>query len=105
MHQREKVVPDRTNSARIDEAAIRAKQARRRTERQIRKTGLVGHIELYKQVRINVNRAIKPAKARHFRVKLEESASDSKELFSLLSTLLNRQDLSDSLRHETSGSC
>ena len=37
----EKVVPDRTNSAWIEEAVIRAKQARRRAERKKRRTGLV----------------------------------------------------------------
>ena len=97
MHQREKVVPDRTNSAWIDEAVIRTKQARRRAERKRRKTGLVVRIELYKQARNIVNKAIKRAKARHFRVKLEEAASESKKMFSLLSTLLNMLDRSDSL--------
>ena len=81
----------------IDEAVITAKQARRRTERKKRKTGLVVHIELYKQERNNVNKAIKHAKALHFRAKLKEAASDSKKMFSLLGTLLNGQDRSDSL--------
>ena len=97
MHQREKVVPDRTNSAWIEEAVIRVKQARRRAERKRRKTGLVVRIELYKQARNNVNKAIKRAKARHFRAKLKEAASDSKKMFSLLGALLNGQDRSDSL--------
>ena len=52
---------------------------------------------LYKLARNNVNKAIQHAKARHFRVKLEEAASDSKKMFPLLSTLLNRQEQSDSL--------
>ena len=95
--EREKVVPDRTNSAWIDEAVIRAKQARLRAERKKRKTNLVVHIQHYKQAINNVNKAIKHAKAGHFRVKLEEAASDSKKMFSLLSTLLNRQDRSDYL--------
>ena len=73
----------------IDEAVITAKQARRRSERKKRKTGLVVHIELYKQARNNVNKAIKNAKALHFRAKLKEAASDSKKMFSLLNTLLN----------------
>ena len=62
-----------------------------------RRTGLVVYIELYKEARNNVNKAIKHAKAGHFRVKLQEAVSDSKKMFSLLSTLLNRQDRSDYL--------
>ena len=37
----EKVVPDRTNSAWIEEAVIRMMQARRSAERKKRRTGLV----------------------------------------------------------------
>ena len=44
MHEREKVVPERTNSAWIDETVIWAKQARRRAERKKQKTGLVVHM-------------------------------------------------------------
>ena len=85
MHERERVVPERTNSAWIDETVIRAKHAMRHAQRKKRKLGLVVHIELYRQARNKINKAIKHAKALHFRVKLEEAASDSKKMFSLLS--------------------
>ena len=49
--EKEKVVPDRPSSPWINEAVIKAKQARRRAERKKRKTGLVVHIEIYKQAR------------------------------------------------------
>ena len=86
--EREQVVPDRTNSAWIDEAVIRAKLARRSAEGKTQKTGLL-FTRIYTNRQENVNKAIKHAKARHFRVKLEEAASDSKKITSLLSTLLN----------------
>ena len=90
--EREKVVLDLTSSAWTDEAVIRAKQAKRRAERKKRKTGLGVHIELYKQARDNVKKAIKHDKAGYFRLKLGEAASDSKKMF-----FLNRQDWSDFL--------
>ena len=97
--EREKVVPDSINSAWTDEAVIRAKQSRRCAQRKKRKTGLVVHMELFKQARniLFKKKAIKREKARHFPFKLEEAVSDSKKMFSLLSTLLNRQDRNDSL--------
>ena len=45
--EKKKVVPDRPSSPWINEAVIKAKQARRRAERKKRKTGLVVHIEIY----------------------------------------------------------
>ena len=95
--EKEKVVPDRPSSPWINEAVIKAKQARRRAERKKRKTGLVVHIEIYKQARNNVTKLIKQAKASHFHAKLEDAETDSKKMFSLLSTLLNRENRSDSL--------
>ena len=95
--EKEKVVPDRPSSPWINEAVIKAKQARRRAERKKRKTGLVVHIEIYKQARNNVTKLIKQAKASHFHAKLEDAKTDSKKMFSLLSTLLNRENRSDSL--------
>ena len=92
--EKEKVVP---SSPWINEAVIKAKQARRRAERKKRKTGLVVHIEIYKQARNNVTKLIKQAKASHFHAKLEDAETDSKKMFSLLSTLLNRENRSDSL--------
>ena len=59
--EKEKVVPDRPSSPWINEAVIKAKQARRRAERKKRKTGLVVHIEIYKQARNNVTKLIKQA--------------------------------------------
>ena len=59
MHQRKiKGVPDRSSSPWINEAVIKAKQAKRRAERKKRKTGLVVHIEIYKQARNNVTKFI-----------------------------------------------
>ena len=95
--EKEKVVPDRPSSPWINEAVIKAKQARRRAERKKRKTGLVVHIEIYKQARNNVTKLIKQAKASHFHAKLKDAETDSKKMFSLLSTLLNRENRSDSL--------
>ena len=95
--EKEKVVPDRPSSPWINEAVIKAKQARRCAERKKRKTGLVVHIEIYKQARNNVTKLIKQAKASHFHAKLEDAETDSKKMFSLLSTLLNRENRSDSL--------
>ena len=95
--EKEKVVPDRPSSPWINEAVIKAKQARRRAERKKRKTGLVVHIEIYKQARNNVTKRIKQAKASHFHAKLKDAETDSKKMFSLLSTLLNRENRSDSL--------
>ena len=95
--EKEKVVPDRPSSPWINEAVIKAKQARRRAERKKRKTGLVVHIEIYKQARNNVTKLIKQAKASHFYAKLKDAETDSKKMFSLLSTLLNRENRCDSL--------
>ena len=95
--EKEKVVPDRPSSPWINEAVVKAKQARRRAERKKRKTGLVIHIEIYKQARNNVTKLIKQAKASHFHAKLKDAETDSKKMFSLLSTLLNRENRSDSL--------
>ena len=89
-HAPEKVVPDRPSYPWISEAVIKAKQAKRRAERKKRKTGFVVHIEIYKQAKNNVTKVIKQAKASHFHAKLKDAASDSKKMFSLLSTLLNR---------------
>ena len=77
--EKEKVVPDRSSSPWINEAVIKAKQAKRRAERKKRKTGLVVHIEIYKQARNNVTKLIKQAKASHFHAKLEDAASNSKK--------------------------
>ena len=95
--EKEKAVPDRPSSPWISKAVIKAKQARRRAERKKRKTGLAVHIEIYKQARNIVTKLIKQAKASHFHAKLEDAATDSKKMFSLLSTLLNRENRSDSL--------
>ena len=81
----------------ISEAVIKAKKARRRAERKKRKTGLVVHSEIYKQARNNVTKLTKQAKASHFHINLEDAATDSKKMFCLLSTLLNRENRSDSL--------
>ena len=93
--EKEKVVPYHPSSPWIGEAVIKAKHARRRAKK--RKTGLVVHIEIYKQARNNVTKLIKQAKASHFHAKLEDAATDSKKMFSLLSTLLNTEKRSDSL--------
>ena len=93
--EKEKVVPDRPSSPWLNEAVIKAKQARRRAERKKWKTGLVVHTEIYKQARNNITKLIKQAS--HFHAKLEDAATDSKKMFSLLSTLLNRENRSDSL--------
>ena len=95
--EKEKVVPDRPSSPWINEAVIKAKQARRCAERKKRKTGLVVHIEIYKQARNNVTKLIKQAKASNFHAKLKDAETYSKKMFSLLSTLLNRENRSDSL--------
>ena len=95
--EKEKDVSDRPSSPWINEAVIKAKQARRRAEQKKQKTGLVVHIEIYKQARNNVTKLIKQAKASHFHAKLEDAATDSRKKFSLLSTLLNRENRSDSL--------
>ena len=95
--EKEKVVPDHPSSHWINEAVIKAKQARRRAERKKRKTSLVVHIEIYKQARNNVTKLIKQAKDSHFHAKLKDAETDSKKMFSLLSTLLNRENRSDSL--------
>lgn len=61
------------------------------------KPALLVHTEIFKQARNNVPKAIKHTKASHFYAKLEDAALDSKKIFFLLSTLLNRWDRSDSL--------
>ena len=58
---------------------------------------IIVHIEIYKQARNNVTKLIKQAKASHFHAKLKDAETDSKKMFSLLSTLLNRENRSDSL--------
>ena len=58
--EKEKVVPDRPSSPWINEAVIKAKQARRRAGRKKRKTGLIVPTEVYKQARSDVTKAIKP---------------------------------------------
>ena len=95
--EKEKVIPDRPSSPWINEAAIKVKQARRHAEWKKQKTGLVVHIEIYKQARNNITKLIKQAKASHFRAKLEDAETDLKKMFSLLSMLLNRESRSDSL--------
>ena len=95
--EKEKVVPDYPSSPWISEAVIKEKQARRRAERKKQKTDLVVHIEIYKQARNNVTKLIKQAKVSHFQAKLEDAATDLKKMFSLLSTLLNRENRSNSL--------
>ena len=74
-----------------------AGQEARGTKETERKTGLVVHIEIHKQTRSNVTNLIKQAKASHFHAKLEDATTDSKKMFSLLSTLLNRENRSESL--------
>ena len=61
------------------------------------KPALLVHTEIFKQARNNVPKAIKHAKASHFYAKLEDAELDSKKMFFLLNTLLNRWDRSDSL--------
>ena len=102
--EKEKVVPDRPSSPWINEAVIKAKQARRRAERKKRKTGLVVLIEIYKQARNNVTKLIKQAKASHFHAKSENAATDSKKMFSQ-HTAKQREPVRFSARHDTPRSC
>ena len=81
----------------ISEAVIKAKQARGRADRKKRKTGLVVPTEIYKQARSDVTKAIKHIGPSHVHAKLEGAASNMKKKFSLLNTLLNREDKSDFL--------
>ena len=81
----------------ISEAVIKAKQARGRAERKKRKTGLVFPTEVYKQARSDVTKVIQHTEASHFHAKLEDGASESEKMFSLLNTPLNREDRSYSL--------
>ena len=96
MHQRKrKSFP--TVPAWISEAVIKAKQASGRAERKKGKTGFVVPTEVYKQARSDVTKVIKHTGASHFHAKLEDGASESEKMFSLLNTLLNREDRSYSL--------
>ena len=88
--EEEKVVPDPPSSPRMNNDIIKAKQARHRAERRKRKSGLVVHIEVYKQARNNVFTARNHTKACYFLAKLKEAISDSKKMFSMTNTLLNR---------------
>ena len=69
-----KVVPDRPSSPWVNNDITKAKHARRRGEWK-RKSGLVVHIEAYKQAR-NVTTVVKHAKACYFQGKLKEVISD-----------------------------
>ena len=90
----------------ISETVIKAKQARRRAERKKHgKTGLVVHIQIYKQARNNVAKLIKQAKASHFHAKLEDAATDSKKKISSQHPAKQREQVQFSARHDTIRSC
>ena len=95
--EREKPVPDRTNSAWIDETVIWAKQARRRAERKKQKTGLVVHMG----VRNNRQEIIltKPLSVPKLAISVLHLRKPRliRGKCSLLSAPLNGQDRSDSL--------
>ena len=74
--EEEKVVPDPPSSPWMNNDIIKAKQARRRAERRKRKSGLVVHIQVYKQARNNVSTARNLAKACYFQAKLKQTISD-----------------------------
>ena len=97
MHQRKRKSLPTVPAPWISEAVIKVKQARGRAERKKRKTGLVIPTEVYKQARSDVTKVIKHTEASHFHAKLEDGASESEKMFSLLITLLNREDRSDFL--------
>ena len=92
--EREKTVPDRPASPWITDDVLKARQFRRRSERKMRKTGLVVDREAYKRARRSVTKSIENAKTNHFQTKLQEASSDPRKMFAVLNSVLNRGDRS-----------
>jgi hypothetical protein len=93
----ERVVPNRPSSPWLNEDILSARRARRCAERRMRKTGLTVDADIYRKARLAVTSAISKAKAAYFQSKLKDASSDPKKMFSLLQSLMNRQDCSDVL--------
>jgi hypothetical protein len=92
-----KVVPDRPYSPWVTDDVLTARQSRRRAERQMRKTGLAVHRQIYINAKNAVSRAVKNAKANHFQTELEQAVSNPRKMFSVLSSVLNRDSRSGTL--------
>jgi hypothetical protein len=95
--EKERVVPNRPSSPWLNEEILSARRARRCAERKMRKTGLTVDADIYRRARLTATRAISKAKAAYFQSQLEDASSDPKKMFSLLQSLMNRQDCSDVL--------
>lgn len=68
-----------------------AKQERRQAERLWRKTGLTVHRDMYMDRRSTVNSLIEQAKTTHYRTAIAENQNDTKQLFSIITTLLGKK--------------
>ena len=68
-----------------------AKRLKRKCERQMKKTQLVVHTEIYKAARLALNKAIQDAKSAYYNGKITEAAGDQKVLFRVVESLLHKK--------------
>ena len=69
----------------------KAKQLRRRAERQWRKTKLAVHLEIYRTECRNVSRLCNEARKCYYCLQIEECGHDQKKIFSIANDLMNKK--------------
>ena len=65
-----------------------AKQKRRQLERRWRHSRLTIHLDIFKEQKRHVNKLIPSAKSSYYTAKIIEAASDQKQLYNVVNTML-----------------
>ena len=65
-----------------------AKQKRRQLERRWRQSRLTVHLDIFKEQKRHVNKLISSAKSSYYMAKIIEAASDQKQLYNVVNTML-----------------
>ena len=71
-----------------------AKQKRRQLERRWRQSRLTIHLDIFKEQKRHVNKFISSAKTSYYTAKIIEAASDQKQLYNVVNTMLVKPEAS-----------
>ena len=71
-----------------------AKQKRRQLERRWRQSRLTIHLDIFKEQKRHVNKFISSAKSSYYTAKIIEAASDQKQLYNVVNTMLVKPEAS-----------
>ena len=75
----------------MNETILETKRARRKAEKNWKKSGLTIHRQIYKGLCQRIKQLIRKAKAEHYKKKIEECEGDQKKLYQIVDDLMGRE--------------